>query len=79
MLFAEDAFSAKNIHLKPLNGMNLSVIMERSDQKKWDLSGRRLVYLAETDVKFESKVPQIRKIEITEKELDKRKFGTKIR
>jgi hypothetical protein len=79
MLFAEDAFSAKNIHLKPLNGMNLSVIMERSDQKKWDLSGRRLVYLAETDVKFESKVPQIRKIEISEKEWDKRKLGAKIR
>ncbi|HEY7108496.1 MAG TPA: hypothetical protein VH415_03615 [Nitrososphaeraceae archaeon] len=78
MLFAEDVFSAKNIHLKPLNGMNLSIIMDKDEQKKGDLNGRRLVYLAETDVKFESKVPQIRKIEISEKEWDKKKFALKL-
>jgi hypothetical protein len=74
MLFAEDLLSSKHINIKPLSGMNLTVMM---DGKLKDAKGRRLVYLAESDIKFETKVSQIRKIEISEREWDERRFRHK--
>ena len=74
MLYAEDPLASKHIHIKPLSGMNLSVMMEG---KIKDLKGRRLVYMAEIDIKFETKVSQIRKIEVSEKDLDVNKFRQK--
>lgn len=74
MLFAEEELATKRIHLTPLRGTNLSLMASDAkdkDDKRKDLSGRRLVYVAETDLKFDIHVPVIQKIEVAEKEIDK--------
>ena len=52
--------------------MNLTLMINGKDKedKRKELSGRRLVYLAETDLKFDTKVPIMQKIEIQGKEID---------